>query len=212
VFGRRSADQNVAEAAQGAPADEASARAARAARAQAAPKGRATPSRREAEAARKARLKNAPGNLKEARRAERAARNKALYEQRQAMRSGDTKNFPARERGPAKAFIRDYVDGRLRVLELLMYVVVLSYAALLSRNTALTTVSTIAMEVVLFLGLVLGAVLVMRIRKAVTEKFGAQEAQRINFYIVSRAVMPRVLRQPKPTVTITGKKKAPRSA
>jgi hypothetical protein len=171
-------------------------------------KGRATPSRREAEAARKARLRSMPANTKEARRAQRGARNKAFYEQRQAMKAGDTKNFPLRDRGPAKAFIRDYVDRRLRLLEVLMFVVVISYLSLITRNTALTAVSTIGMEVVLFLGLTLGTVLVVRIKRAVTEQFGAADAQRIAFYVVSRAVMPRMLRQPKPTVTFTGKKKA----
>ncbi len=51
---------------------------------------------------------------------------------RQAMRTGDDRYLPARDKGPVKRFLRDYVDARLSVAEfllplLLVIMVVLQY-------------------------------------------------------------------------------------
>jgi hypothetical protein len=152
-----------------------------------------TPSRKEAEAARKARLGALPADPKERR--------------RQAMRSGDTKNFPARDYGPARAFVRDYVDGRLRMLEFLMPVVVLAWFTLILRSLSIYVYAAFVMELVVVLGIVLGVVLNIRVKRAVREKFGDSEVRGTGFYAFSRAAMPRILRQPKPTVTFRGQPK-----
>jgi hypothetical protein len=170
-------------------------------------KGRPTPSRREAEAARKARLGALPTDPRERRRAERAVRSESFQRQRQAMRSGDAKNFPARDYGPARAFVRDYVDGRLRMLEFLMPVVVLAWLTLVLRNTGIYIYASFAMELVVVLGIVLGVMLNVRVKRAVREKFGDSEVRGTGFYAFSRAAMPRFLRQPRPAITFTGKPK-----
>src|SRR3954449_12985484 len=73
-------------------------------------KGRPTPSRREAEAANKAKAK-VPRTRKEIAAARRLARADSSTKVRQAMRSGDDQYLPARDRGPVRRFIRDYVDA-----------------------------------------------------------------------------------------------------
>jgi hypothetical protein len=166
-----------------------------------------TPSRKEAEAARKARLGALPADPKERRRAERSVRNESYQRQRKAMRSGDTKNFPARDFGPARAFVRDYVDGRLRMLEFLMPVVVLAWFTLILRSLSIYVYAAFVMELVVVLGIVLGVVLNIRVKRAVREKFGDSEVRGTGFYAFSRAAMPRILRQPKPTVTFRGQPK-----
>ncbi len=163
-----------------------------------------TPSRKEAEAARKARLGALPTDPRERRRAERAARSEAYNRQRQAMRSGDAKNFPARDQGPARAFVRDYVDGRLRLLEFLMPVVVVAWFTLILRNTGIYIYASFAMELVIVLGIVLGILLNVRVKRAVRERFGESEVRGTGFYAFARAAMPRFLRQPKPTITSRG--------
>ncbi|HET9169261.1 MAG TPA: DUF3043 domain-containing protein [Actinospica sp.] len=170
-------------------------------------KGRATPSRKEAEAARKVRLGALPVDPKARRQAERDA-NRASYDRsRQALRSGDERNYPARDRGPAKAFVRDYVDGRIRLLELLMPLVILCWATLLMHNTSIYIYSSFVMEFVVVLGIVLGVYLGQRVKRQVAAQFGADEARGTGFYAFSRAVMPRFLRQPKPRVTMRGEPK-----
>jgi hypothetical protein len=167
-------------------------------------KGRATPTRKEAEAARKRYLGALPADPKERRRAEREAQRVATDRSRQALRSGDARNVPARDQGPARAFVRDYVDGRMRVLELLMPLVILCWATLLFHSTSLYVYSSIGMEVVVVIGIVLGVLLSRRVKQAVTAQFGPDDVRGTGFYAVSRAVMPRPLRQPKPTVTMRG--------
>lgn len=170
-------------------------------------KGRPTPSRKEAEIARKQRLGALPADPKERRRAEKEAQRASYDRSRQALRSGDERHYPARDQGPAKAFVRDYVDGRLRLLELMMPLVILCWATLFFRSTKLYIYSSFVMEIVVVLGIVLGVVLAQRVKKAVSADFGPNEARGTGFYAFSRAVMPRPLRQPKPRVTMRGEPK-----
>lgn len=170
-------------------------------------KGRPTPTRKEAEAARTMRLGALPADPKAARRAERAAQRGSYDRSRQALRTGDERYYPARDKGPARAFVRDYVDGRMRLLELLMPLVILCWATLLLRNTSIYIYSSFAMEVVVVLGLVLGVLLSTRVKRAVREQFGEGDVRGTGFYAFSRAVMPRLLRQPKPRLTMRGEPK-----
>lgn len=170
-------------------------------------KGRATPTRKEAEAARKVRLGALPADPKAARRAEREAQRGSYDRSRQALRTGDERNYPARDRGEARAFVRDYVDGRMRLLEFLMPLVILCWATLLLRNTSIYIYSSFAMEIVVVLGVVLGVLLSTRVKRAVREKFGEGEVRGTGFYAFSRAVMPRPLRQPRTRLTMRGEPK-----
>lgn len=170
-------------------------------------KARPTPTRREAEAARKARLGRMPLDPKDRRRAERSVRNQSYQKQRQALRSGDAKNFPARDQGPARAFIRDYVDGRLRMLEFLMPIVVVAWFTLILRSTSIYIYASFAMELVVVVGIVFGIMLNFRIKREVRARFGEEHVRGSGFYAFSRAAMPRFLRQPRPSVTFTGKAK-----
>lgn len=206
VFRRRSSDQAVA----GATAADAAPGKARNGVQTAEPsgKGRATPTRRQAEIARKAKLGVLPSDPKERRRAERAARSDSYSRERLAVKSGDTRNYPLRDRGPARAFVRDYVDRRLRLLEFLMPAAVLSlFAPVLVRNNTLAVDVTFGMELIVFVGILLGALLNFRVKRAVRAQFGDSEVRGTGFYAFSRAAMPRVLRQPKAVVTFTGKPK-----
>ena len=73
-------------------------------------KGRPTPKRKAAEAARIRPL--VPKDRKEAKRAARAARNARFDAEQRAMITGEEKYLPARDKGAARRFVRDYVDAR----------------------------------------------------------------------------------------------------
>jgi hypothetical protein len=173
----------------------------------AAGKGRPTPSRREAEAARKQRLGALPADPKAARRVERETQRAAYDRSRQALKSGDERYYPARDRGPARAFVRDYVDGRFRLLELLMPLVVLSWATLLTGRSGIVLAGQLVMEVVVVIGLIFGLLLSFRVKRAVSAQF-PDDVRGTGFYAFTRALMPRVMRQPKPKLTLSGKPKA----
>ena len=82
-------------------------------------KGRPTPTRKEAEAAAKARAKP-PRESREAAAYQRQHRTESSRKIRQAMKNGDERYFLARDKGPVRRFIRDYVDVRFSFLEIMI--------------------------------------------------------------------------------------------
>ena len=96
-------------------------------------KGRPTPSRREAEAAARARAK-VPRTRKEIAKAQRAARVESSQRVRSAMKSGDERYFLARDKGPVRSFIRDFVDSRFSFIELMIPLLILTMVLGYSGN------------------------------------------------------------------------------
>ena len=84
-------------------------------------KGRPTPSRKEAETARKQSLK-LPKDPKAARRAARERDRDARAQQRAALMAGDERALPARDQGPVKRYVRDFVDSRFTIAEYFIFV------------------------------------------------------------------------------------------
>jgi hypothetical protein len=203
VFRRNSTKQ----AADATPRDAVPAQPTSSANANGAGKGRATPSRKDAEAARKVRFGALPADPKAARKAERESQRSRYEQSRQALKTGDERLYPERDRGPAKAFVRDYVDGRLRLLEVLMPLVILCWATLLLHNTKIYVDASFVMEVVVVVGIGLGVTLGTRVKRAVRAEYGETEVRGVGFYAFSRAVMPRPLRQPRSRVTMRGVRK-----
>ncbi len=107
-------------------------------RATASGKGRPTPTRKEAEAAAKARAK-VPRTRKEQAAAQRLARSDSSTKMRQAMKTGDERYLPARDRGPVKRFIRDYVDSRFSFVELMIPVLLVTTVMAWSGNAAVAS-------------------------------------------------------------------------
>ena len=85
-----------------------------------APKGRPTPSRKDAEAARKQQLK-IPKDPKAAKAAARERDREARATARAGMMAGDERYMPARDKGPARAFTRDFVDSRFSIAEIVQW-------------------------------------------------------------------------------------------
>src|SRR5215831_725741 len=83
-------------------------------------KGRPTPKRSEAERRRRQPY-TAPKNRKEAARTGRNRQRKNHTRRMQAMRRGEEWALMPKDRGPAKALIRNYVDSRRRLSEFYMY-------------------------------------------------------------------------------------------
>jgi hypothetical protein len=84
-------------------------------------KGRPTPSRKEAEAARKQSLK-LPKDPKAAKKAARERDREARAQQRAALMAGDERALPARDQGPVKRYVRDFVDSRFTIAEYFIFV------------------------------------------------------------------------------------------
>ena len=120
-------------------------------------KGRPTPTRKEAEAAAKARAKT-PRTRKELAAAQRSTRSESSKSVRQAMRDGDERYFPARDKGPERRFVRDFVDARFSLVELviplLLVTMILGYSgnaglARIGNTLLLGTVVVVVMDLLL---------------------------------------------------------------
>ena len=156
----------------------------------AAGKGRPTPTRREKEAARKRPLVTA--DRSEARR---IAREQQLVQREKArigMANGDERYLPMRDRGPQKRFVRDYVDARFSIGELmipLMLVIIILTFIPSAEVQLFAIVALWGFFVVAILDVVvLGFILTRKVRA----KFGDKAAM--------RALQLRLMRLPKPQV------------
>ena len=164
-------------------------------------KGRPTPSRKEAEAAARARAK-APRTRKEMAAAARAQRMSQSAKMREAMRTGDDRYLPLRDRGPVKRFVRDYVDSRLTIAELLLPLLVIVMLLGWSGNATLVNAANAFM--LLMLLAVAANLLVLRftMRRELKRRFGPDALSGTTTYAVFRAMNLRFLRMPKPQVKL----------
>jgi len=164
-------------------------------------KGRPTPSRREAEAANKAKAK-VPRTRKEMAAARRLARADSSTKVRQAMRSGDGRYLPARDQGPTRRFIRDYVDASFWILELMLPAMLVSLIFGYSGSTTLATYANLALPALLLMIIIETFRLRGRLRKELARRFPDEPnaTKGATTYAVMRALQVRFLRQPKPQV------------
>lgn len=164
-------------------------------------KGRATPSRREAEAAAKARAK-VPRTRKEIAAAQREGRMDSSQKMRAAMKGGDPRYLPARDRGPVKAFLRDLVDARFSFVELMIPLMILTLvlgysgnvkAAQIGNSILLGTLLLVAVEMVL---------LRFRVRRELARRFPDEPTKGTTYYALIRALQMRFMRLPKSRMKI----------
>lgn len=164
-------------------------------------KGRPTPTRKEVEAANKARAK-APATRKDKAAAQRATRSESSRKMRQAMKDGDERYYPARDRGPVRRFVRDYVDSRFSLIELviplLLVTLVLGYSG---NEQARYWGNTLLMFMVLFVGLDM-VVLRFRLRRQLVRRFPDESYKGLTYYAVTRSLQMKFMRLPKAQVRI----------
>lgn len=168
-------------------------------------KGRPTPTRKEAEAARKNTLK-VPSDPKEARKAAKARAAAERAVSREALVSGDEKHLPARDAGPVKAYVRDFVDSRWCAAELFLPTAVVVLVIGFIRQPQLQMWISYAWMVVTMFILVDTALLVSRLRGQLKERW-PNEADRkgATLYALMRVLQIRRLRLPPPRVRAGGK-------
>lgn len=190
-------------------------------------KGRPTPKRDEVERARGIRRGPAPTGLT---RTEMKAREKALkesmtkaeykeYKKKQreerareakatqaAMDAGDERYLLPRDKGPVRAFVRDWVDSRRFFSELVMPVALFLLVVMFIGQTYPQIAATLSMVVMVIMlaFLIEGIIIGRRANKAVREEFPdtTDTGFGLGFYAYSRASQLRKLRTPKPRVDI----------
>ena len=159
-------------------------------------KGRATPSRKEAEAARAARVKP-PKDSREAKRMERTKTAEQRAIARKAMAAGDPRYLAARDRGPARAWIRNYVDARWSPGELVLPAAFLLFVL----AQALGPVAYLIFYVFVIAVVFDSVVLARRISHNAKTQFPDEPVKGLRMYGILRASQFRRLRMPKPQVS-----------
>jgi amino acid transporter len=134
--------------------------------------------------------------------AQKANRGSSSAQVRQAMRTGDERYLPPRDKGPVRRFIRDSVDSHFSLIELMiplmLVVLVLGYTG----STAVTTYANLAMLSVFVLIIIDVVRLRFRIRRELATRFPTASTQGTTYYAVARSLQMRFMRLPKPKVKV----------
>jgi len=168
-------------------------------------KGRPTPTRKEAEAARKKR--NAPPRNRKEAAALRKERTRAARErQREALAGGGSDAYlPARDRGPVRGFVRDWIDSRFTIGQFLLVFFFVVFALVYVRTPWAASLSSSLFLTVILL-MVIDSVRISRgVKKAVAERFSGESTKGLTMYALLRAWQMRRLRLPKPRVKVGDK-------
>ncbi|WP_404432527.1 DUF3043 domain-containing protein [Microbacterium lacus] len=160
-------------------------------------KGRATPSRAEQEAARKRPLVPDTKEAKDRAKADLAAQREKA---RLGMAAGDDKYLTARDKGPQRKFVRDFVDSGWHLGEAVMPAMVVVILA--------TFIPVLGIQYWAFVGLwififfVIGDMVLTsyRVKKAARAKWGDKTEKGLGWYAAMRSIQMRFLRLPKPQV------------
>jgi hypothetical protein len=194
VFRRRSQDEQAAKASTTTVEDE------RQSRDPQAPKGRPTPKRSESQTRRRS-VTSTPTDRKEATKRARETRRAELAKQRQALAGGDERYLPARDLGPVRKFVRDYIDSRLRVAEFFLPLAVLILVMSIVQNTALKNLALLLWLIVIVLIVVDSFVTAFLLRRQLRTRFADKPTKGAIAYGLMRTLQMRKLRLPKPQVT-----------
>lgn len=164
-------------------------------------KGRPTPKRKVSEAANKRPL--VPDDRRAAAKAARAKQRAQRDVEYQAMKTGDEKHLPYRDRGPVKRYVRNYVDARRNVAEYFLFVA-LAFLVVTLFGAVIESIALFAIlgvYVVVIVAIVDTFVMWGGLKKRLHAKFGESvELRGIGRYAAMRAFQIRRARLPKPMV------------
>lgn len=160
-------------------------------------KGRPTPSRKEAEALAKARAK-APRDRRAAAAASRGSRAEGAARMREALRTGDERYLPARDKGPVRRFVRDFVDTKITFAEWALPVVIICFVpSFVASSQLLQIFNNILLVYVVVVAINL-VVLRFGLRRQLAQRFPGTTTQGLTWYMASRALQLRWIRAPRP--------------
>jgi hypothetical protein len=163
-------------------------------------KGRPTPKRSEAERRRRQPY-TAPKDRKEASRAVRDRQREDRTRRMEAVRRGEEWALPVRDRGPAKALVRDYVDSRRRLSEYYLFGVFALILLLVVRTALVQSIVDGLIIVAVLIMLVEGIFIGRGARALVTERYPKESTRGVALYAALRALQYRRLRMPKPRIS-----------
>lgn len=160
-------------------------------------KGAPTPTRAEREAANKRPL--VPNDRKEAARQAKVKAAEARERARVGMAMGEDKYLPVRDRGPQKKYVRDYVDARFSIGEVLIPVMFLVILLTFVPSAEVQAISILLLWAFFAVAVIDVVILGFVLTKKLRAKYG-DKAEKVRWYAAMRALQLRPLRLPKPQV------------
>ena len=163
-------------------------------------KGRPTPKRSVAEAKRRQPITGSRAPAAPRTKEEKAKARATRATKYDAMRRGEAWALNPRDRGPARALVRDYVDSKRRASEYYMYILVVLLAAVFVRSKAVQEYIS-PLVLVLILVIVVDALILRRgLQKLLAERLPNESTRGLTTYAVMRALQIRRFRVPAPRV------------
>ena len=162
-------------------------------------KGRATPKRKDSEA----RLKVnsiAPATSKEGKARDRALEKSRRVEARAAFMRGEESALPARDRGPAKKFVRNYIDSRRSLGEYFLPTIMVVLVLTAIPVKAIQLLAILFMYAAMLYSFSSAIFVGRKIKKLVAERFPNESLKGIGMYGWLRSTQMRRMRAPAPQV------------
>ena len=171
-------------------------------------KGKPTPKRKDAEA----KLKISPLSPTASKDAKRALKEQSRVrrlEARAAYMRGEESALPYRDKGPARRFVRNYIDERRSISEYFLVLIMLVLFLTIIPIPAVQLAAVALMYSSMIFMTVNGIFLSRKLKKLVAEKFPEESTKGIGMYGWMRSTQLRRLRAPAPQVgpTVKSKKK-----
>ena len=168
-------------------------------------KGKPTPKRKEAQAKLKV-SSLSPAASKEAKKALKAQARVRRLESRAAYMRGEESALPVKDKGPARRFVRNYVDERKSVTEYFLVFIMFILFLTVIPSPAVQLGAILLMYSAMIWVAIDGFLLSRRVKKQVAEKFPGEPTKGLGLYGWMRSTQLRRLRAPAPQVG-PGKKK-----
>jgi hypothetical protein len=168
-------------------------------------KGKPTPKRKEAQAKLKV-SSLSPAASKEAKKALKAQARVRRLEARAAYMRGEESALPVKDKGPARRFVRNYVDERKSVTEYFLVFIMFILFLTVIPSPAVQLGAIVLMYSAMIWVAIDGFLLSRRVKKLVAEKFPDQPTKGLGLYGWMRSTQLRRLRAPAPQVGPSKKK------
>ncbi len=164
-------------------------------------KGRPTPKRKDAQA--KVKISSlSPVVTKEQKRAQKLAARQDRVGSRAAYLRGEESALPARDRGPERRFVRNYVDARRSIGEYFLPIIFLVLVLTLIQIPAIQFGAIALMYVVLLIAVGDGFFLGRKVQRLVHAKYPAASTKGLGMYAWLRSTQMRRLRAPHPQTKV----------
>jgi hypothetical protein len=170
----------------------------------AAKKGKPTPKRKVAEAKVKSSILSPAATKGDKKRLKELSRTRRV-EARAAFMRGDENALPSRDKGPARRFVRNYVDSRRSIAEYFLVLIIFVLFLTIIPNPTIQLFAITLMYAAMLYAAVDGFLLSRRIKKIIAAKYPTETVKGIGMYAWLRSTQMRRLRAPAPQVKIGDK-------